>query len=123
MEEDLSKAERLKELTILTAPSDAVVLDIANYNPGTVIKSGETMMTLVPLNEPLEAAVYIDPSDIGYIRQATRPKSSSIPTLPKIRVSRRLVAHHRRGRPGPRHDTTAAGSSTRGACASPAWTI
>ncbi|MEA4855541.1 MAG: HlyD family type I secretion periplasmic adaptor subunit [Solidesulfovibrio sp.] len=81
VEEDLSKAERLKELTILTAPSDAVVLDIANYNPGTVIKSGETMMTLVPLNEPLEAAVYIDPSDIGYIRQGD-PAEIKLDTYP-----------------------------------------
>jgi HlyD family secretion protein len=67
-QEDSSKAERLRELSILTAPSDAVVLDIANFNPGTVIKSGEAMMTLVPLDSPLEAAVYIGTEDIGYIR-------------------------------------------------------
>lgn len=81
VEEDLSKAERFQELTILTAPSDAVVLDIANYNPGTVIKSGETMMTLVPLNAPLEAAVYVDPSDIGYIRQGD-PAEIRLDTYP-----------------------------------------
>jgi HlyD family secretion protein len=68
-EEDLSKAVRLNELSTLTAPSDAVVLDIANFTPGTVIKSGETMMTLVPLDAPLEALVYVEPTDIGYIRQ------------------------------------------------------
>ncbi|WP_428567564.1 MAG: HlyD family type I secretion periplasmic adaptor subunit [Solidesulfovibrio sp. DCME] len=81
VEEDLSKAERLQELTVLTAPSDAVVLDIANYNPGTVIKSGETIMTLVPLNAPLEAAVYVDPSDIGYIRQGD-PAEIKLDTYP-----------------------------------------
>lgn len=67
--EDSSKAERLRELSVLTAPGDAVVLDIAKFNPGTVIKSGETMMTLVPLDTPLEAAVFVETSDIGYIRQ------------------------------------------------------
>lgn len=67
--EDSSKAERLRELSVLTAPSDAVVLDIANFNPGTVIKSGETMMTLVPLDSPLEAAVFVETAEIGYIRQ------------------------------------------------------
>ena len=67
--EDFSKAERLRELSIVTAPSDAIVLDIANFNPGTVIKSGETMMTLVPLDAPLEASVFIETSEIGYIRQ------------------------------------------------------
>ncbi|WP_300157976.1 HlyD family type I secretion periplasmic adaptor subunit [Solidesulfovibrio sp.] len=79
--EDLAKAERLQELSILTAPSDAVVLDIANYNPGTVIKSGEAFMTLVPLNAPLEAAVYIDPSDIGYVRQGD-PAEIKLDTFP-----------------------------------------
>ena len=69
VEEDLSKAKRLNELSTLTAPSDAVVLDIANYTPGTVIKSGDTMMTLVPLDAPLEVLAYVDPTDIGYIRQ------------------------------------------------------
>jgi len=68
IQEDASKAKRLTELSVLAAPSDAVVLDIANFNPGTVIKSGETMMTLVPLDAPLEAAVFIGTEDIGYIR-------------------------------------------------------
>ena len=79
--EDLAKAERLQELSTLTAPSDAIVLDIANYNPGTVIKSGETFMTLVPLNTPLEASVYIEPSDIGYVRQGD-PTEIKLDTYP-----------------------------------------
>lgn len=79
--EDLAKAERLKELSTLTAPSDAVVLDITNYNPGTVIKSGEAIMTLVPLNAPLEAAVYVDPANIGYIRQGD-PAEIKLDTFP-----------------------------------------
>ncbi|MHC1788044.1 HlyD family type I secretion periplasmic adaptor subunit [Solidesulfovibrio sp.] len=79
--EDSSKAERLRELSVLTAPSDAVVLDIANFNPGTVIKSGETMMTLVPLDAPLEAAVFIETADIGYIRQHD-PATLKLDTYP-----------------------------------------
>lgn len=79
--EDSSKAERLRELSMLTAPSDAVVLDIANFNPGTVIKSGEPMMTLVPLDAPLEAAVYVETSDIGYIRQ-NDPATVKLDTYP-----------------------------------------
>jgi HlyD family secretion protein len=81
VEEDLSKAKRLQDLTTLTAPSDAVVLDIANFNPGTVIKSGDSFMTLVPLNAPLEAAVYIDSADIGYIRQGD-PAIINLDTYP-----------------------------------------
>lgn len=81
VEEDLSKAERLKDLTILTAPSDAVVLDIANFNPGTVVKSGDAFMTLVPLDAPLEAAVFVDPDNIGYIRQGD-PTTIKLDTYP-----------------------------------------
>jgi len=58
-----------------------VVLDIANFNPGTVIKSGEAMMTLVPLDAPLEAAVYVETSDIGYIRQ-NDPATIKLDTYP-----------------------------------------
>ena len=81
IQEDASKAERLRELSVLTAPSDAVVLDIANFNPGTVIKSGETMMTLVPLDAPLEAAVFISTDDIGYIRPSD-PATIKLDTYP-----------------------------------------
>ena len=81
IQEDASKAKRLHELSVITAPSDAVVLDIANFNPGTVIKSGETMMSLVPLDAPLEAAVFIATDDIGYIRP-NDPATIKLDTYP-----------------------------------------
>lgn len=81
IQEDASKAKRLNELSVLTAPSDAVVLDIANFNAGTVIKSGETMMALVPLDAPLEAAVFIGTDDIGYIRP-NDPATIKLDTYP-----------------------------------------
>lgn len=81
LQEDASKAKRLHELSVLVAPSDAVVLDIAKFNPGTVIKSGETMMLLVPLDAPLEAAVFISTDDIGYIRQSD-PATIKLDTYP-----------------------------------------
>jgi HlyD family secretion protein len=81
LQEDASKAKRLHELSVIAAPSDAVVLDIANFNPGTVIKSGETMMALVPLDAPLEAAVFIATDDIGYIRP-NDPATIKLDTYP-----------------------------------------
>jgi HlyD family secretion protein len=81
IQEDAAKADRLRELSVLTAPSDAVVLDIANFNPGTVIKSGESMMALVPLDAPLEAAVYVGTEDIGYIRP-NDPATIKLDTYP-----------------------------------------
>ncbi len=81
IQEDASKAKRLHELSVISAPSDAVVLDIANFNPGTVVKSGETMMVLVPLDAPLEAAVFIATDDIGYIR-SNDPATIKLDTYP-----------------------------------------
>ncbi len=81
LQEDASKAKRLHELSVIAAPSDAVVLDIANFNPGTVIKSGETMMALVPLDAPLEAAVFVGTDDIGYIRPSD-PATIKLDTYP-----------------------------------------
>ena len=66
--EDLSKANKLHELSSLVAPSNAVVLEFASFSEGSVVREGESIMTLVPLDLPIEAEVLIDPKDIGYVR-------------------------------------------------------
>jgi HlyD family secretion protein len=66
--EQLQKADKRHKLVILTAPLDAVVLEIAKLSPGSIVKEAETFFTLVPLNVPLEAEVSIDSVDVGYIK-------------------------------------------------------
>lgn len=66
--EDLAKASRLHSLAALTAPESGVVLELGPFSEGSVARVGEAVMVLVPLNVPLEAEIFIDPSDIGYIR-------------------------------------------------------
>lgn len=66
--EQNAKAVRYRELAELTSPFDAVVLELGNYSIGSVVKEGEAIMTLVPLNFPLEAEVSIETKDIGYVR-------------------------------------------------------
>ncbi len=66
--EQLQKADRRHKLVTLTAPVDAVVLDIAKLSPGSIVKEAETFFTLVPLNVVLEAEVQIDSMDVGYIK-------------------------------------------------------
>ncbi len=63
-----SKAQRMRELVHLTCPMDAVVLELGDFAPGAVVKEGEPIMRLAPLNATLEAEVEISASDIGYIR-------------------------------------------------------
>ena len=68
VKEQLQKADKRSKLVILTAPLDAVVLEIAKLSPGSIVKEAETFFTLVPLNVVMEAEVKIDSMDVGYIK-------------------------------------------------------
>nr|VFJ60527.1 MAG: type I secretion membrane fusion protein, HlyD family [Candidatus Kentron sp. FM]VFJ61927.1 MAG: type I secretion membrane fusion protein, HlyD family [Candidatus Kentron sp. FM]VFK10903.1 MAG: type I secretion membrane fusion protein, HlyD family [Candidatus Kentron sp. FM] len=68
VEEELRKAERLNSLVILHSPVDAVVLEVAKRSVGSVMKEAETLITLVPVDVPLEAEVEIPSKDIGRVR-------------------------------------------------------
>src|SRR5262249_25500193 len=63
----LDKAARRNAITVLTAPADAIVLQVAERSVGSVIKEAETLYTLVPLDSPLEAEVSIDGRDVGQV--------------------------------------------------------
>ena len=66
--EQQSKAARLSQLVDVTAHRESVVLEVGRISVGSVAKTGEALMTLVPLNEPIEAQVHISPRDVGFIR-------------------------------------------------------
>ena len=57
---------------ILTAPADAVVLEVAKLSPGSIVKEAEPFFTLVPISDVLEAEVQIDSLDVGYIKIGTK---------------------------------------------------
>ncbi|QLA15998.1 HlyD family type I secretion periplasmic adaptor subunit [Desulfolutivibrio sulfoxidireducens] len=65
--EQRAKATRYRELAELASPVDAVVLDMGRFSVGSVAKEGDPIMTLVPLNVPLEAEVSIETKDVGYV--------------------------------------------------------
>lgn len=66
--EELKKMELRRDMVVLSAPADAVVLDLAQRSIGSVVREAEPIVTLVPLNVPLEAEVSINSRDIGRIR-------------------------------------------------------
>lgn len=66
--EQLQKADKRHRLVMLTAPADAVVLEIAKLSQGSVAKAAEPLFTLVPLGAELEAEVQIDSIDVGYVK-------------------------------------------------------
>ncbi|HLN25114.1 MAG TPA: HlyD family type I secretion periplasmic adaptor subunit [Patescibacteria group bacterium] len=65
--EDLAKAKRRTELVTLTAPADAVVLDVAKRSVGSVVREAEPVVVLVPIGSALEAEVQVSAEDIGFI--------------------------------------------------------
>ncbi|WP_454857106.1 HlyD family type I secretion periplasmic adaptor subunit [Rhizobium binxianense] len=66
-DEELKKMELRRNMVALTAPADAVVLDLAQRSVGSVVREAEPIVTLVPLNVPLEAEVSINTRDIGRV--------------------------------------------------------
>ena len=59
------KAAKLEDLVRLTAPEASIVLTVAKVSVGSVLKSGDPFMTLMPANTPVEAEVRILSRDIG----------------------------------------------------------
>jgi hemolysin D len=66
--QQLEKASRHKDLVRLAATEDAVVLRLAKLSVGSVLKEGDTLFYLAPLNSPMEAEVKIEARDVGFIR-------------------------------------------------------
>jgi HlyD family secretion protein len=71
VEEQLAKAARLDAMTHLTAPRDGVVLEVARRAPGSLIREGEAVVTLVPSGVPLIAEVTLRSADIGRLGPGT----------------------------------------------------
>ena len=70
--ENLTKAVLRRQLVELRADQDAVVLTVAKVSPGSVMQSGEQLITLVPLNAELEAEVNIAGLDAGFVHSGDK---------------------------------------------------
>lgn len=66
--QELAKAKRRSNLVDLRAPADGVVLEIAQRSVGSVARGADSLITLVPLNVPLEVEAEVKAADIGRIR-------------------------------------------------------
>jgi HlyD family secretion protein len=79
--EDLKKAELRRKLIVLTAPADAIILEIANRTVGSVVREAETLFVLVARHVPLQAEVDVEGRDIGQvdIGQPVRIKYEAYP--------------------------------------------
>ncbi len=91
VEQALAKATRLDALTVVTAPQDGVVLEVARRSVGSVLREAEPLITLVPANVPLIAEVTIRSADIGY----TRPGDVVVLKVDAFPFQRHGVLHGR----------------------------
>jgi HlyD family type I secretion membrane fusion protein len=72
--QNLVKAKRTSELTSLTAPEDAVVLEIGQASAGSIVSTGpqtsvsQPLFTLTPLGGAVEADLKIPASQDGFIK-------------------------------------------------------
>ncbi|MET0322224.1 MAG: HlyD family type I secretion periplasmic adaptor subunit [Duganella sp.] len=66
--EQLAKADKRLKMVRMVAPADGVVLEIAKFSVGSVVREAEQLFTLVPIGAELEAEVQVDSVDIGFIK-------------------------------------------------------
>lgn len=79
--DQLEHAAENYKLVDLRAQDDSIVLAVAPVSPGSVMQSGQTFFTLVPINAPMEADVQITADQTGFLRigQAADIKFSTFP--------------------------------------------
>jgi hemolysin D len=64
----LAKARQQKDLLVMRADRDAVVLNIAHVSVGSVITTAQQFMTLTPLDAPLEIEARLPANQAGYVK-------------------------------------------------------
>lgn len=72
--QELAKQQHQNDLLELKAPQNGVVKDLATHTAGTVVNPGTILMTLVPLDESLQAEVWLTNEDIGFVRPGQKVK-------------------------------------------------
>ena len=64
----LNKAVKHQDLVKLTANEPSVVLTLTELSTGSVLKEGDTVMTLMPLASAVKAEIKFAAEDIGFVR-------------------------------------------------------
>lgn len=79
--EDLVKQRVREGLIEISAPQRGVVKDLATHTPGTFVQAGATLLSIVPLDDVLEAEVLVSNADAAYVLpgQSVQVKIESYP--------------------------------------------
>ena len=65
----------------LRAPAAGVIKELATHTAGTVVQPGTVLMTVVPRSEAVQAEVWIDQVDAGFVREQL-PAQVKVATFP-----------------------------------------
>lgn len=76
---ELAVADRRAQLVRLEAPTDAMIVNMGTASVGSIAEAGRPLLTLVPLNVPLEGEASFVPSDIARIRIGDRVRIKLAP--------------------------------------------
>lgn len=74
LRQENAKQAHKQALLELKAPQAGIVKDLATHTVGTVVSPGTILMTLVPINEPLQAEVQVKNEDVGFVREGQQVK-------------------------------------------------
>ena len=78
----LDAALKHQDLVRWTAPEDCIILSVApNLSVGSVVQQSTTIISLMPLRNPVEALVQVSSSEIGFVR-AGDPAALKIDAFP-----------------------------------------
>ncbi|MEX0603959.1 MAG: HlyD family type I secretion periplasmic adaptor subunit [Marinobacter sp.] len=81
LQAELEAREYRNQLLALVAPRAGVIKNLATHTKGYVVPSGTVLMTITPNDEPLQAEVYIQNQDVGFVKtgQVARLKLAAFP--------------------------------------------
>ncbi|HVI51675.1 MAG TPA: HlyD family type I secretion periplasmic adaptor subunit [Candidatus Sulfotelmatobacter sp.] len=65
--EATEKASLRHALSVIVSPTDGVVLEVAKRSVSSVVREAEQLVTIMPLDVPLEVEAKIDSADIGQV--------------------------------------------------------
>ncbi|TAK48584.1 MAG: HlyD family type I secretion periplasmic adaptor subunit [Xanthobacteraceae bacterium] len=84
LSQDLIKARSKYERTQIRAPIDGTVQQLAVTTVGQVVTGGQSLMTIVPLDGPIEVEALIFNKDIGFV-EAGQPATVKVEAFPFTR--------------------------------------
>lgn len=84
MQRQAEQASKRRELVDMRAEADSIVLSVSRVTDGTIVQVGTQLMTLVPVDSPLEVVALIDGSDAGFVSIGD-PVAVKFDTLPYFR--------------------------------------